>query len=149
MRGYLSVSIMLLWCLVEVQPQSPYPYVSFLGETLPNHAYVDLSLVGINQDGSDSVQCHTNVRTCCRSSEGLHRGDWFPPGSNMKLPFPALKDFVFEDREAQRVDLRQRNASSPTGIFRCTVYVRVEGEENPVQRSAFVGLYLGDGGECV
>ena len=145
MERYLLVSA-FLWCLAEVQSQTSYPYVSFQGETLPNHAYVDLSLVGINQDGSDSVQCHTNVETCCRRTEGSHRGDWFSPTST-KLPFPALNDFVFEDREAQRVDLRQRNASFPTGIFRCTIDVRVEGEGDPVKKSVYVGLYSNGSGK--
>ena len=38
---------------------------SFMGETLPNHGYVDLSLVGDTLDGSDSVQCQTDLATCC------------------------------------------------------------------------------------
>ena len=42
---------------MEVHSQTEYPYVSFMGETLPNHAYVDLSLVGNDDSGSDSVQC--------------------------------------------------------------------------------------------
>ena len=58
-----------------------------------------------------------------------------------------LKDFVFEDREAQRVDLRQRNASFPTGIFRCTIDVRVEGEGDPVKKSVYVGLYSNGSGK--
>ena len=45
------------------------------------------------------------------------------------------------------MDLRQRNASSPTGIFRCTI--DVAGEDEPVKKSTYVGLYLGDGGKCV
>ena len=58
-----SVLLCLLWSLVEVNSQAEYPYVSFMGETLPNHAYVDLSLVGNDDSGSDSVQCHTDLET--------------------------------------------------------------------------------------
>ena len=58
-----------------------------MGETLPNHAYVDLSLVGTAADGSDSVQCRTDLITCCNSIWGPDRGDWHPPGSAARLPF--------------------------------------------------------------
>ena len=106
--------------MVEVRPQT-YPYVSFLGQTLPNNSYVDLSLVGINQDGTDGLQCHTNVSTCCKDGFGAHRGDWYFPGTNTRLPFPSLEHTLFEDREAQRVDLRRRNATSYTTGLSCTM----------------------------
>ena len=35
----------LLCSLVEAHSQTEYPYVSFMGVNLPNHAYVDLTLV--------------------------------------------------------------------------------------------------------
>ena len=59
------ISLNLLWCLVEVNSQT-FPYVSFLGQTLANHSYVNFSLVGPLSNGSDSVQCHTDLTTCCR-----------------------------------------------------------------------------------
>ena len=63
-----------------------FPYVSFMGQTLANHSYVDLSTVGREPDGSDSVQCHTDLSTCCSGVQGSHRGDWyFPIGT--RLPF--------------------------------------------------------------
>ena len=36
------VSLSLLWSLVEVHSQT-FPYVSFRGQNLANHSYVDLS----------------------------------------------------------------------------------------------------------
>ena len=85
----------LLWSLMEVHCKTEYPYVSFMGETQPNHAYVDLSLVR-NESGSDSVQCHTDLSTCCMSSQGPHRGYWIPPGSEERLPFSSEEgdDFI-------------------------------------------------------
>ena len=35
--------------------------VSFMGTNLPNHNYMDLTLVGDAGDGSDIVQCHAAV----------------------------------------------------------------------------------------
>ena len=59
-----------------------FPYVSFIGQTLANHSYVDLSTVGSADDNSDSVVCHTDLGTCCSGSQGIHRGDWsFPNGT--------------------------------------------------------------------
>ena len=59
----ISLSLLcLLWSLVEVQSQT-VPYVTFLGNPLSNHSYVDLSQVGNNWFGNDSdtVQCHTDL----------------------------------------------------------------------------------------
>ena len=49
--------------------------VSFMGQTLANHSYVDLSTVESEPDGSDSVQCHTDLSPCCSGRQGPHRGD--------------------------------------------------------------------------
>ena len=103
-----SVLLCLLWSLVEVHSQAEYPYVSFMGETLPNHAYVDLSLVGRDDSGSDSVQCHTDLDTCCTGVQGIHRGHWYSPGSEERLPFSSDSSEsgdIREARVAQRVDL--------------------------------------------
>ena len=86
-----SILLFLLWSLVEVHSQT-VSYVSFMGETLLNHAYVDLSLVGNDGSGSDSVQCHTDLDSCCIGAQGDHRGDWFPPDSEMRVPFPIVSN---------------------------------------------------------
>ena len=130
----------LLWSLVEVHSQQSFPYVSFNGQTLANHSYVDLSLVG--DDGSGSVQCHTNLTTCCSKTEGDHRGDWyFPDGT--RLPFHVD---IRQWRVAQRVDLRRRNsATSPVGIYRCIIPTN---NGNPVRGIVYVvGLYTASGGK--
>ena len=55
----------LFWSLVYCQT---FPYVSFMSQTLANHSYVDLSLVGRPDvlDGGEGVQCITDLTTCCR-----------------------------------------------------------------------------------
>ena len=117
-----TVLLCLLWCLVEVYSQTA-PYVSFMGETLPNHAYVDLSLVRNDDSGSDSVQCHTDLSTCCTRTQGIHRGDWILPGSEERLSFSSEEGDIYEVRGAQRVDLHRRNsADMPSGIYRCDIH---------------------------
>ena len=83
------VSLLLLSvCLAEIHCQTSFPYVSFMGQTLANHSYVDLSTVGSGYDGSDSVQCHTDLSTCCSNAQGPHRGDWYFPNGT-RLPFAS------------------------------------------------------------
>ena len=61
--------------LVEVHSQTEFPYVSFMGETLPNHSYVDLTLVGYDRGNpGDTVRCITDLSTCCSSGQGPHDG---------------------------------------------------------------------------
>ena len=134
----------LLWSLVEVHSQTA-PYVSFMGETLPNHAFANLSLVG--SSGSDSVRCYTDLNTCCRSSNGVHRGDWNPPDSEMNLPFSGFGD-IYEARGDQRVDLRRRNnADMPSGIYRCFIPTNAVHDDNntSLRESVYVGLYATGG----
>ena len=128
--------LLLLSSLVEVHLQQDFPYVSFMGQTLANHSYVNLSLVGEH----NSVQCHTDLGTCCSSEQGPHRGDWyFPTGT--RLPFPGDGD-VYESRRAQRVELRRINiANSLTGIYCCIISTSVR--DTPV----YVGLYTASGGK--
>ena len=114
---------LLLWSLVEIHSQTEFPYVSFRGETLPNHSYVNLTLVGDPSwnPGDHSVQCHTDLNTCCSSSQGAHRGDWYFPHGD-RLPFPGYSDDFVEVRGDQQVEIRRRNnANSPSGIYRCDI----------------------------
>ena len=112
----LVVVVAILWSLGQSQT---FPYVSFMNQTLANHSYVDLRLVG--RDHSDSVQCHTDLDTCCNSTQGPHRGDWYFPNGT-RLPFPGGNNVIIESREAQRVDLRHKSDSIiPTGIYRCDI----------------------------
>ena len=100
-----------------------------MGKRLPNHAYVDLSLVGTALDGSDSVQCHTDLDSCCNRTQGPDRGDWFFPNGD-RLDFFNSGD-IYESRQDQRVDLRrQNNADMPFGIYRCTVETNAVHSDN-------------------
>ena len=137
----------LLWSLVEVHSQQTFPYVSFMSQTLANHSYVDISQVGNDGSGSDSVQCITDLTTCCTGVQGPHRGDWyFPDGT--RLPFQTSNIDIYENRDAQRVEIRRRNnANSPTGIYRCDIPTNAVHDENgiSVRGTVYVGLYTASG----
>ena len=131
------VVMAVLWSLGQSQT---VPYVSFMGQTLANHSYVDLSLVGTD---SDSVQCHTDLITCCSAAQGFHRGDWYFPNGD-RLPFPGGDAIILEVRGAQRVDLRRKSHSSHgTGIYRCDISTDTvhHSTDMSVRDMVYVGLY--------
>ena len=130
------VSLLLLSLyLAEIHCQT-FPYVSFMGQTLANHSYVDLSLVGT---GSSSVHCHTDLDIYCSGAQGTHRGDWFFP-SGETLPFPVYgRPRISQCRWSRRVELnRITHSTEPTCIYHCTV-------ETDATHSAGIGeiIYIG------
>ena len=138
----------VLWFLVEVNSQQTFPYVFFNGQTLANHSYVDLSLVGVDGSGGDSVQCVTDLSTCCSGTQGVHRGDWYFPNGD-RLQFNAD---IYEHRTAQGVDIRRSNsATSPVGIYHCdipTIAVH-DDDDSSVRATVYVGLYTASGGRWI
>ena len=139
--------MLFCWSVGEVYCQT-FPYVSFMDQTsLGNHSYVDISLVGNDASGSDSVLCHTDLNICCSSTEGAHRGDWyFPDGT--RLPFSGGGD-LYEYRGDQRVYLgRRNNPTSPTGIYRCDISTNDVHDDfdTLVRDTVYVGLYTASGG---
>ena len=133
---------MYIHCLLA----QAFPYVSFKGQTLANHSYVNFSLVGDND--SVSVQCHTDLSTCCSAAQGFHRGDWYFPNGN-RLPFSGNGN-IYEHRTSYRVDLRRINDGNDgiNGIYRCdipTLAFHEDDNTNSVRDVVYVGLYHGGG----
>ena len=148
----LLLLLSLFWSLVEVHSQTEYPYVSFMGENLPNHSYVDLTLVGtVTSDPGNNVRCNTDLATCCTSSQGVHLGDWyFPDGDSLPLRSPGIN--IFEARGAQQVTLRRRNnAMGPSGIYHCEVPTQSVHDDSDlsVRETVYVGLYASGGNELI
>ena len=148
----ISLSLLcLLWSLVEVQSQTEYPYISFKGNPLPNHSYVDFDEVGGNRFGSnsDTVQCHTDLSTCCDTHQLVPRGDWFFPNGT-RLPFFNESGDIIENLLPQVVHIRRRNTTinGPSGIYRCfigTIAVH-DNNDRSVGEAVYVGLYHNGGG---
>ena len=145
----VSITIFLSWSLVVVNSQN-FPYVSFMGQTLANNSYVNLSLVGRPDDPTTSnysVECLTDLATCCSAFDGIHRGDWYSPNGT-RLPFPHNTG-IFEARDTQRVDLRCNVDGLTSGIYRCdipTVAVHDVNNTSVRDRPFYVGLYANGGG---
>ena len=149
----MSFTIFLSWSLVEVNSQT-FPYVSFMGQTLANHSYVNLRLVGrpdipdVFDGGGPSVRCHTDLTSCCSADEGIHRGDWYFP-NRTRLPFAQSNGIIYESRDSQRVDLHRNYYSLISGIYRCdipTIAVHDVNDTSVRDRPVYVGLYTRYGG---
>ena len=143
----LEVCILISVCVHNLLAQAQTsPYVSFQGQTLANHSYVDLSRVG-DPSGSDSVQCVTDLSTCCSGPEGPHRGDWYFPNGT-RLP---LSGDISEHRGVRRVELRHTNSITDGGIYRCDIPTNAVHHDSDisVQEMVYVGLYHSGGEQCM
>ena len=125
-----------------------------MGNNLSNHSYVDLSQVGSDRFGSftDTVQCHTDLSTCCRAIENIGvigRGNWFAPGNDTRLPFFNEGPDIYQDRQSQVVHIRRRNnPTGPSGIYRCVIATNAVNDDSDefLGETVYVGLYYGSGG---
>ena len=103
--------------------------------------------MGDADSGSDSVQCHTDLNTCCSNTEGSHHGDWYFSNGD-RLPFAGGGD-IFETRGTQRVDMGHRNsATSPVGIYHCDIPTNAvhDYDDTSVRATVYVGLHTASGG---
>ena len=145
---HMLLLMFVCWTVGDVYCQT-FPYVSFMDRTLADHSYVDLSLVGRPEDGGESVQCITDLDTCCRGQDGPHSGDWYFPNGT-RLPFSGNGD-IYEQRDDERVDVRRRNSATPPGgVYRCDIPTNAVHDVTDISvRDApvYVGLYTATGGK--
>ena len=139
----VCVAVYIFLSLVEVHPLTEYPYISFMGQNLTSHSYVDLTLVGT--DTGNTVWCHTDLHTHCTNVQNNHRGNWYFPNGT-RLQFIASGHALYESRIAQRVDLLQRNSpsSSPSGIYHCN-FITDGNDYRAVSHIVYLGLYASGG----
>lgn len=125
------IALLLLSVFQSLVHSQTFPYISFMGHTLVNHSFVDLSQVGFGY--SNSVQCHYHgTSRCCTEDE--YRGHWyFPNGTRV----PVDSD-VFESHGDHRVDIHNGLISGvlPFGIYRCEFL-----SNDSVSEAIYVGLY--------
>ena len=137
--------VLVCWSVGEVYCQT-FPHVSFMSQTLANYSYVNLSLVGDDLSGSDSVQCITDLSPCCSVTEGPHRGDWYFPNET-RVYFTWN---IRQSRGDKSVFLRHRinTPNSPTGIYRCDIPTIAVHDDTDisVRDTVYVGLYTASGG---
>ena len=148
------------WSLMEVHSQTA-PYLTFNGSVIPNHAYVNLSLMmypgnDTVNDTSSTVICHTDLTTCCRITETVtepDQGDWyFPDGDTLPgAGSDNVNSHPIAQRKRDQVVRLQRGPPEATGtissgIYRCDIEtMAVNSDDNRVRETVYVGVY-GSGG---
>ena len=140
MRPIAALLLCLLSTEVEVHSQ-PAPYLTFMDNNIPNHSFVDLKTVG-TYININSVQCHTDLNTCCSGTQGPDRGDWYFPNGN-RLQFSGN---VYEGRGDRLAFLEYTGSGGTSGIYRCDIET-VAVNNNDGRETVYVGLYT-SGGEC-
>ena len=122
----VSVLLFLLWSLVEVHSQTA-PYLTFMGEILPDHSYVDLSALGELANVDDHVVCHTNLATCCGGDNFPDRGFWFFPNGAV-LPGAAGGSgaadnpiVLMRGPQVARLIRGTGPGDVPSGLYRCII----------------------------
>ena len=138
-----SVLLCLLSALVEVHPQTA-PYISFMGNIIPNHGYVDLNTVGTYD--SIVVHCYTDLTSCCSHNQGPNRGDWYFPNGAI-LPVYDYKN-VYEGPRYKRVMLLYTGINGTSGIYRCDIETIAVSDDDR-RETVYVGLYTSGGKESV
>ena len=140
----VCVAVCVLWSLAEVHSQTEYPYVSFMRQKLTNHSYVNLTLRNMSIDLL--VGCHTDLMTCCNSTD-IHQGDWyFPNGERVKLEKDRFN--IYKRCGAKQVSILHKNdAIIPSGIFRCDIPTSNAENDSLVikNNTLYVGLYTSGG----
>ena len=145
----MCVVFHLLWCVVEIHSQTA-PYLTFMGEVLPNNSYVDLSLVGqggnATHDSGREIVCHTNLDTCCNGSDD--HGKWLSslPGFKLTTQYPLAMRKLHKRVRLERVP--NITGLIPSGIYRCTietVQVSDSGISIFTKNSLHVGIYKSGG----
>ena len=147
----MSVLLFLLWSLVEVHSQTA-PYLTFMGETLPNHSYVDLSALGALENEDDHVVCHSDLTSCCGGLGQNDRGYWYFPNGDV-LPGAAgtgaADNPIVLMRTLQLVSLIRGTGpgDAPSGLYRCIIETNVvndPGNPSPddiTGETLYVGVY--------
>ena len=144
----LCAVVFLLWSKVYVQSHA-VPYVTFMGETLPNNSYVNFSRVGDRNSDGEGVQCHTDLTTCCsRHQPGNDSGNWYAPGSITRLPLSGHLNTTFQRRESQKVTLyhssRALSSDHQSGMYRCDIAVNGSGTG-----TVYIGIYETGGTDVI
>ena len=134
-------------------------FLSLNDDIIPNHAYVNLSLMmypgddDTTADISSTVICHTDLTTCCRGG-GSNQGNWYFPDGVNPLPGAGFNNNIQEHPIAQRKQDQlirlQRGPTAtgtvPSGIYRCDVEtVAANSADNTARETVYVGVY-GSGG---
>ena len=128
-----------------VFPADAVPYITFMGNRLPNHSFVNIEEF---ENGINQLQCHTDLPSCCQNDdqgEIRQTGEWVLP--NGQEVGPTTGDYSVKT-QAQRLDLcfDGDNGRRPAvGMYRCNIpTTAVNNEGGTARETVYVGLYRND-----
>ena len=122
----MNYILILFWFLVNFS-HSQYPYISYNGETLPNH-----DLLRYRWGYSIRLRCHTDLLSCCNETFG---GTWYTPSQSIYNPLNQYNGNMFVELDGH-IDT--------SGIYEC----RIPTFNNRQGESVYVGLYRSGGIYC-
>ena len=124
--------LLSLLCSLASATVGTFPYITFMGQSLPSNSYVSFSrleLGGFNN--GNGIICHINDSNCC--SDSLAK--WiFPNGSDVE------QDGVLESiRLSNRVELHRGAVSGNilSGVYQCRIVINGQ-----TTGTANIGLYV-------
>ena len=150
----LALLLFLLWSLVEVHSQTA-PYLTFMGETLPDHSYVDLSALGEFANNDSHVVCHTDLTSCCGGDGIDDRGFWYFPNGDVlpgagNGPGAATNPIVLmRGPQVARLVRGTGSGDVPSGLYRCIIETNADNDpgtpspnpDNGIGETLYVGVY--------
>lgn len=134
----IAVSLGQNGCTDTIQLDN-IPYITFMGERLPNNAFVDIHQISNTLDESTTLQCHTDLMACCNPTQHTNTGVWVLPNGAEVMHGQTVSGYTAMGTD-RRIDLTYNvsHNSAVEGIFRCTVSVF----GTPiVEQSVYVGIY--------
>lgn len=111
--------------LLLVKVYSQTPYLTFMGNIIPNNSYVDLSIQG------QVIVCHTNLS----SDPRIYSGWFFPNGTALPEDSGNNSNPITQRWLDQNIELQRGpdDSSIPPGIYRCDISADRE--------TFYVGIY--------
>ena len=130
---------LLFCCLVELHCEEiSTPYLSFKHQNLSNNSYVDITEIGRAGNGSDSIQCRSELQNCCQTAGNL-TGSWsYPNGSELLISSSGHS--IFQTRGIKSAYLRRRrNTNTAVGIYCCRI--AYNSSDPSAKETLCVGIY--------
>ncbi len=92
------------------------------GQMYPNNSIVTITDIEV---GDNALFCLSNSSSCCRSRDGMARGQWFLPGGSSSISGNgesfSMANFSRSRRPSAVLLNRRNNAIGPEGLYRCDV----------------------------
>ena len=117
--------LVVLLCLVSVVYSYPlrsddtsFPAILFNGEKVND----TFDVTRIETTFDKTLECVTDLETCCTSPEGFHKGYWYDPNEEkVNFSFSGTGDRMFQSRGNRTIRLSRKGMGCNEGQFCCKV----------------------------